>query len=39
MKHGYGSYKWKSGKRFIGDWKDNKRHGKGWIKEIDGSER
>jgi hypothetical protein len=39
MKDGFGSYKWKEGMRYIGDWKDNKRHGKGSIKYVDGTER
>ncbi len=26
---GYGTYKWKSGSKYVGDWKDNKRHGYG----------
>lgn len=39
MKDGYGSYKWKDGRRYIGEWKDNKRHGKGCIKDREGDER
>jgi radial spoke head protein 1 len=38
-KEGYGSYKWKNGKRYIGDWVNNMRHGKGCIKYEDGTER
>jgi len=39
MKEGFGTYKWKDGKRYFGDWKANKRHGKGYIKYTDGTER
>jgi junctophilin len=39
MKDGYGSYKWRDGRRYIGEWKDNQRHGKGCLKALDGTEQ
>eukprot|EP00040_Diaphanoeca_grandis_P031933 m.192312 g.192312 ORF g.192312 m.192312 type:complete len:373 (+) comp32460_c0_seq2:531-1649(+) len=35
-KNGNGAYVWPDGTRYVGDWKDNKRHGKGEIVFSDG---
>lgn len=32
MMSGKGIYKWANGAEYIGDWKDNKRNGKGKMK-------
>jgi len=37
LKHGYGSYKWSNGQKYIGLWYQNMRHGHGGIKKINGT--
>jgi hypothetical protein len=36
MKDGQGTYKWKNGAFYIGEWKSDKRHGKGLMTGGDG---
>lgn len=38
-KHGIGSYRWADGRRYVGEWVNSKRNGKGKIIGVDGSER
>lgn len=35
---GYGLYKWSDGKRYEGEWHNNKMHGKGFLVWPDGKE-
>jgi hypothetical protein len=37
MKNGYHIYTYENGSKYEGEWKDNKRHGKGIFYDSDGS--
>lgn len=39
MKHGFGCYTWSDGRKYIGDWKKNKRNGRGKLISENGQER
>ena len=39
MRHGYGEFSWPKGRKYIGNWKHDKKHGEGATIDKDGNKQ